>query len=284
MVGQDRAVEREAHKRGDEQRHPRQPQAFVGHAAEKPQQCRPFQGPAEGDPLPVKLDREDQCHEQQRDPAEPRQHVEAARGVGRQRTQRGRESGQRRHRKQQGDDAHVVVGPRPVHDLVDEEEVHGPRQGRRHPRRELSGKLASKSKRKSGKNRIEADAPGEGDRRAVGGETPPQPDVLKQRRAAEGDERQDAAAQHPREAEQQHAEQQRQPEDRRRIRQWQPQHDHDEQQEGQGARHRRQVLRSVWRDERRSRLTSHRCDHSPSQGVNPGGVKQRAEPAHHQQQ
>ena len=76
-----RGIQRQPHKRRDQQAHPRQPQPRMRHPVEQPQQRRPFQRPANRDPLPIKLDRENERDEKQSHPAKQSQQGVPFRGI-----------------------------------------------------------------------------------------------------------------------------------------------------------------------------------------------------------
>ena len=71
MVFEHGGIEREPDERGDQQAGAGQPQPGMRHAMEQPEQRRAFQRPADGDPLAVELDRENQGDEEQCHAAEP---------------------------------------------------------------------------------------------------------------------------------------------------------------------------------------------------------------------
>src|SRR5216117_1893390 len=73
MIAEHSRIERESYKYDQEQSEASQAQSRMRHAMKKPAKRCAFQGPPHRDPLPVKLDRENQRDEKQRGASKQRQ-------------------------------------------------------------------------------------------------------------------------------------------------------------------------------------------------------------------
>ena len=73
MIAEHSRIERESYKYDQEQSDASQAQSRMRHAMKKPAKRYTFQGPPHGDPLPIKLDRENQRDKKQRGASEQRQ-------------------------------------------------------------------------------------------------------------------------------------------------------------------------------------------------------------------
>ena len=121
----------------------------MGHAKEEPDQRRALERPAQGKPLMVELDREDQRDEKQRRAPEPGQ-LAVARGTLRfHSSENAQEAEDRWHRKERRDEAELVCHPweRRLHGHEDEQEVSDGSQGRSCPWQDRLAKGLSEKER-----------------------------------------------------------------------------------------------------------------------------------------
>ena len=109
MIFEHGGIEREPDERGDEQADAGQPQTRMRHAMKQPQQRHAFQRPADGDPLPVELDRENQRDEKQRHAAEPGQLGHARFVFGGNCFQDDDQAQQSGNRKRRGQQSHELI-------------------------------------------------------------------------------------------------------------------------------------------------------------------------------
>ena len=82
MIFEDRRIERQPNEGGAKQDDRDQAQTAMRHTMEEPKESKPFQGPAEGDPFALKLERKNQTNEKQERPTLPGEARVAARGIG----------------------------------------------------------------------------------------------------------------------------------------------------------------------------------------------------------
>ena len=97
-------------------------------AIEEPAKSRPFQSPAQREPLPIKLNREDECDEKEGDATEPCQLRISNLRVG-PRAKEENQSNERRDREECGQKAHDAAGVGLLREIVDEQKVPYARKG-----------------------------------------------------------------------------------------------------------------------------------------------------------
>ena len=215
------------------------------HALEQPQQRRAFQRPADGDPLAVELHRENQRDEKQRHAAEPGKLRQTRFIVGGNGFQHRDEAQQRGNRKRGGQQAHCGIRPGDFHEPEDQEELRRPGERGGGPRKSFVREFFQEHEWEYREHAEENQIPAEQHRRRnkiwiADVELSEMPGTFKGERADETDERHPFEGEDFRQPQQQHDEQERQTEHRRRIGQRQPQRGHDEQQKRQHGGTRRQ--------------------------------------------
>ena len=161
MIAQDGGIERQPREGGDEQTDPDPAQTRMRNTLEKPEKRRPFQSPADGDPLALKLDGKNQGNEKQSHAAEPGQLRQTGWRAGCWSFPGDEEAGQRGECKGGGQQSHAAVGINGGNVLVNQEELHRSGHRRGGPRGSFSGKLARKQKRKQRENNKKYQVPEE---------------------------------------------------------------------------------------------------------------------------
>jgi hypothetical protein len=236
VIREDGAVEREAEEDDDEQDDAGGAEAGMRNAVKQPQEGGALERPGDGEPLTFELDGENEGQKEECDAAEPGELVEAG---GRRRmglvADGCDQAGERGECEGERDGAHEGVGPGLVDEIVDEREVHEAGEGRDGPRAGAIGEGSAEGKRKRGEERVEAGIPRKSDRGVFGDEETGVPGKFERAETGEraGGEPVDDEQAGKREGE--HAEQERDAEERTGIGKRQPErheHQQDKRQEG----------------------------------------------------
>src|SRR5436190_4060538 len=165
MITEHGWIESEAREHGHEQCNAGQSQSWMRDTMKKPAERCAFQGPANGDPLSIELDRKNQRNEKQRRTAEERQLRIAGRADERCGFEQYEQSEQRRHRKCGRHETRDPVRVGSANQLIQEVKVQRPSQRGRSPRHSFLGKPAMENERKRSEERIESEIPKQGEAR-----------------------------------------------------------------------------------------------------------------------